>query len=108
VTFAGTPSEITGAVPEQQWQIRSSVNPTSRLDVDAWLLHAGAIPTADLASYYRLDARVKWHMSPSLDLAVGVQNVLREARPEFVDITTSIEPSLVRPRAYVEASWRIR
>jgi iron complex outermembrane recepter protein len=108
VTFSGTPSETTRAVPEQQWQVRSSMNPTARLDLDTALFHVGAVETTNVMSYYRLDARVQWHVSSAFDVAVGAQNLLRKARPEFVDITTAIEPSLIRPRAYLEATWRIR
>jgi iron complex outermembrane recepter protein len=108
VMFSGAPSEITRAVPEQQWQVRSSTNPMRRLDLDAMLFHVGAIPSADVEAYYRLDLRAKWHVSSAFDVAAGVQNLLRDARPEFVDITTSIEPSTVRPRAYLEAAWRFR
>jgi iron complex outermembrane recepter protein len=108
VTFSGTPSETTGAVPEHQWQVRTSVNPARRFDVDAMFLRVSSIASAKIDSYSRLDLRFKWHLSPAFDLAAGVQNLLREARPEFVDLTTSMEPSIVRPRAYIEASWRIR
>jgi iron complex outermembrane receptor protein len=108
VTFSGTPSETTGAVPEHQWQVRTSINPARRIDLDAAFYRVSPIATADIKAYSRLDLRLKWHLSPAFDLAAGVQNLLREARPEFVDVTTAIEPSLVRPRAYVEAAWRIR
>jgi iron complex outermembrane recepter protein len=108
VTFTGTPSETTGAVPEHQWQVRTSVNPMRQVDLDAMFLRVSPIASANIEAYSRLDLRLKWHVSTAFDIAAGVQNLLREARPEFVDITTSIEPATIRPQAYIEASWRIR
>jgi iron complex outermembrane receptor protein len=77
------------ADPQQQAQVRVSVDITQKLGVDAalrWVdaLHINSGPVlGTVPSYFDLDIRLAWRVSASLELALVGRNLLHDAHPEY-------------------------
>jgi iron complex outermembrane receptor protein len=96
------------ADPEQRASLRSSMDLTDRVELDAalrWVdarqLNAGPIEET-LPSYSELDVRVGWHATPNLDISIVGQNLLHDHHAEYglpgpmlVEIQRSIYAKLV-------------
>ena len=76
-----------------------------RTEASALLSRVGAIDGISVEPYTRLDLNVGWRATQHLDLAAGVQNLLREARHEFIDVS-GVQSLPARPQAFAEVKWR--
>jgi iron complex outermembrane receptor protein len=102
------------ADPQQQWSLRSSVNITRDVDMDATLrwvdeLHMVQSPTdgpalGTVPSYIELDARVGWRATKHLELAVVGQNLLHDHHVEYGFPNASQEE--IARSVYLKASYR--
>lgn len=72
-----------GGTPTYQASVRSSFDLPHDLQLDAQLFYVDHLPAYDVHSYIRMDLRLGWKPCKSLELAVGVQNLLDELHPEF-------------------------
>jgi outer membrane receptor protein involved in Fe transport len=71
------------SAPLQQWQARSWIALPWRTQVDALLLHSGAISGIAIAAYTRADLRVEFAVTPQLSLVAVGQNLLDARHAEF-------------------------
>jgi iron complex outermembrane recepter protein len=69
--------------PEEQWMIRSSLNPWRNHDVDATLRRVGDLPNPLVPAYTALDLRYAWRVHPQLEISVTGQNLTDRRHPEF-------------------------
>lgn len=91
-------TDTTGATnetadPQQQFAVRSSMDLPRHLSFNAalrWVdtLHINNGPTGGavvgtVPSYFELDARLAWHLSQRLELALVGQNLLHAQHPEY-------------------------
>jgi len=66
--------------------------------------YVSALPARATSSYVTLDARLGWHLLPSLDIAVVGQNLLDDRHVEFAhDPGPAVA---IRRAAYLSVSWR--
>jgi iron complex outermembrane receptor protein len=81
-----------GNSPTQQFQLRSTLNLTSRLEWDAALYYTGSLLTTvgpslqPLDSYARVDTRLGWRIGEFTELSIAGQNLLSPRRFEFTDV----------------------
>lgn len=99
------PSILQGDAPQQQFQLRSYLTLRPNLDFDAALYYVGSMPAENVPAYTRLDLRLGWRFSDSLDLSLVGQNLLG-AHDEFGLSPTALAVSTYTSRtAYLRASW---
>jgi iron complex outermembrane receptor protein len=74
--------------PEQQFQIRSSMDLPENTEFDTalrWVdvLHNAGTPPGEVPAYFSLDARIAWHPTQNLELSITGQNLLEDHHPEY-------------------------
>ena len=98
------------ADPQQQFQIRSSMDLPENVELDAalrWVdtLHnnngatAGTVP-----SYFEMDIRLAWHPTKNLELSVVGQNLLHDQHPEYGYPSAMREE--IRRGVYGKVAWQ--
>jgi iron complex outermembrane receptor protein len=92
-----------GDDPKHQIFLRSSMNLTPRVEFDVSLRAIDELPDPEVSSYVGLDARVGWHVSDHLDLALAGFNLLDDRHPET---GTLAERKELRRSAYLRADWK--
>ncbi len=93
-----------GDSPQQQAQIRSSMQWRHRLSLDSALYYVDRLPNQNIASYTRLDASVGWMATDRLDLRVGGTNLLNPRHAEFRGSSTT--PVQIERSVYGRVEWR--
>jgi len=91
-----------GSAPAHQWQTRSTVSLTPKLQIGGWLSRVGRLRATATPAYTRVDARVEVKLSPRLTATVIAQNLQSRSHAEM-----SLPPLVTRvPRsARVELRW---
>jgi iron complex outermembrane recepter protein len=92
--------------PARQWQVRSSLNLPHRLEFDTALYYTGRLPQLEVPSYFRLDSRLGWHLSRSVEVSVTLQNLLDNRHPEFSDLEGGVPSTQIRRSAYAKVTWQ--
>ena len=92
--------------PANQWQVRSSLNLPHRLELDTALYYTGPLIHVEVPSYFRLDSRLGWRVSRSVDLSVTLQNLLNNRHPEFSDSEGGVPSTQIRRSAYAQVTWK--
>jgi iron complex outermembrane recepter protein len=91
--------------PRHQFQVHSHLKLWDRLELDNSFYRSGAIRTSTIPGSNRLDARLGWRFTESLDLSLGGQNLLDPRHPEagrlFWERTTEMKRA-----AYLKFTWR--
>ena len=98
-------ADYDGSSPNHQWQMRSELDLTRRIQFDTALYVYGQMPGIGLGRQIRPDARVGWKVTRSLELSAGVQDALRPYQAEF--LSTRVRESLMFHRnIYGKLTWR--
>jgi iron complex outermembrane receptor protein len=74
---------IEGQSPHNEFHLRSFYCLTDNLDVDLLLYYVDSLPSEDVSSYIRFDARLGWHITPNMELSVVGQNLFEDEHFEF-------------------------
>jgi iron complex outermembrane receptor protein len=91
---SGAPGNISQTVrvidnaPEHQFQVRSSLDLTPRLEWDASVGYAGALRdsgTGPTPGYARVDTRLGWKFGEFMEISIVGQNLLTPRHSEFPD-----------------------
>jgi iron complex outermembrane receptor protein len=93
-------SQNSDVSPKNQAQLRSMLDLRRDLELDAWLRWVDNLPFDATSSYWNLDLRLAWHASPSLELALVGQNLLRNHHGE-ISFGTEVERG-----GYAKVTWR--
>ena len=102
------PGGIANESPKHQFQIRSFLNLTRRLEWDTTVFRVGGLrgggdePTP---GYTRLDSRLAWRVGESLELSIVGQNLLSPGHVEFHD-QFAILDTLVARSLFGKFTWR--
>jgi len=97
VSFAGND-------PDFQFQLRSSMNLGPDVEFDVELRHVDDLPSPPVLAYTALDARLGWHVTDQLELAIVGSDLSDPSHQEFAGPTLpgrEIERSL-----YLSAVWK--
>jgi iron complex outermembrane receptor protein len=78
-----------GNDPKQQWTLRSSLDLSSRMELETSVRHVAALPSPDVPAYTAVDLRLAWHPNERLELALSGQNIFDARHIEFGDALTA-------------------
>jgi iron complex outermembrane receptor protein len=93
------------SAPRQQAHGTAYLDLPGRTEASVLLSRVGAIEGINVRPYTRLDLNLGWRATQHVDLAVGVQNLLRDPLGEFVDVS-GVQALPARPQAFGELKWR--
>ena len=96
--------EIVTQTQARQFQVRSFLNLTRRLDWDTALSYVGKLGAGPTPSYTRVDTRFGWRIGESLEIGIAGQNLLTPRHAEFVD-TFQLNHTLVERRVFGKVTW---
>lgn len=90
--------------PSHMFRLRSSVDLSRGIELDAVLRAVGRLPHPVVAAYAELDARVGWRVSPAFEISLIGQNLLHPRHAEFRLASPTREE--FQRGAYVRFLWR--
>ena len=91
--------------PGHQFQVQSHLKLWNRLELDNSFYRLGAIKGNTVPGYNRLDARLGWRFTESLDLSLGAQNLLDPRHSEW-DKTFWGQATEMKRAAYLKFTWQ--
>ena len=97
-----------GEAPRYQIHLRSSLNLQDNLGLDAAIYHVDRLRIQDISSYTRLDLRLWWRPVKSLDLSIGVQNLLDRDHVEFSIDESGVQSTRVQRSMYGKLTWGVK
>jgi iron complex outermembrane receptor protein len=101
-----TVQQLAGLSPAHQFQIRSLVNPRPRWEWDSSLAYTGRLTTTNVPGVARLDTRIGWHATESLEFSLVGQNLLSPGHIEYIGTNEPTISSLVRRNVFGKITWR--
>jgi iron complex outermembrane receptor protein len=94
-----------GTSPRYQYELRSNIDLTRKLQFDTSIYYVAALPEENVPSHFRLDVRLGWRPTERLELSTGVQDALDPQHPEmFSQRLTGLEA--VQRNVYGKVTWR--
>ena len=72
-----------GDDPKRQATLRSSMNLSPKVTLDADLRYVGVLPDPHVPSYVELNGRIGWAVTPRLEVAIAAFNLLHDHHQEF-------------------------
>jgi iron complex outermembrane receptor protein len=99
------------ADPRHQFRLRSAMNLRMGVEMDAMLRGIGAFQFNDsgvagtVPGYVELDARVAWHPTTHVEIALAGQNLMHDRHLEYVISSPSPREEISRS-VYARAAWR--
>ncbi len=102
IDLGGLPS--LGNDPSAWWSVRSYFDIDPRNDVDISLRHTGARPGGPVPSYTAVDARWGWRATPTLTVALVLQNLFDPRHAEWGAPANRAE---FERAAFVKIDWRL-
>jgi iron complex outermembrane recepter protein len=100
-----TAAESQGSTPRHAFLVRSELNFPHKLEFDTAAYYVGALVDPQIPSYTRVDARLGWRASESLEISAGVQNLLTPRHFEFGSGDLLVVTQVGR-NAYGKVTWR--
>jgi len=94
-----------GTSPHYQYEFRSMLDLTKKLQFDTAAYFVSALPEENVPSHFRLDARLAWRLTERIELATGVNDALDPQHPEmYSQRLTGLEA--VQRNIYGKMTWR--
>jgi iron complex outermembrane recepter protein len=91
---------VVGQSPKSQFQARSYLTLPGHVDFDTSLYYVDRLPAINTPAYARVDARLAWHATESIELSVVGQNLLNERHFEFNTSLDQTDPTQARRSVY--------
>ena len=101
-----TPRPLDGSSPSLQFQAHSDLDVTRKIQFDTSLYQVGRIASLDVPAYVRIDARIGWKLTRSLELSLASQNLLNHPHVEFVAEDGTTPTMKIGRSAYAKLTWR--
>jgi len=95
-----------GNAPGAQWQARSALSLTAKVQLDAMLFHSGALPSFAIPAYTRADVRVEVALSRQLSAAVAGQNLFDPRHREYGGPGAIVTPTQIPRSVHVQLRWQ--
>jgi iron complex outermembrane receptor protein len=89
--------------PRHIFKLRSYVNATDRIEIDAFVRHYGARPQPAVDTYTELDARIGYRIRPGWDVSLIGSSLLHDRHEEF---RAGTAPETYERSASVRSVWR--
>jgi iron complex outermembrane recepter protein len=101
-----TPLPLDGSSPSLQFQVHSYFDLTRKIEFDTSLYQVGRIASLQVPAYVRVDARLGWKLTRSLDISLASENLLNHPHVEFVGEDTTNPVMKIGRSAYAKVTWR--
>ena len=92
--------------PQNQGSLRSYLDLPYNLEFDTFLKYVDHLGTNDISSYIRLDARVGWQPTESIDLSFGIRNLLDDDHAEFQSRSGAFIKTEIERSIFVKITWQ--
>lgn len=99
------PSKPINNSPVSQWQLRSNLDLTRRLQLDAALYYTSAIAEDLVPQHLRGDLRLGWRAGEKLDVSIGIQNAFQSYHLELPSLYEG-QQLLVGRDVYGAFTWK--
>ena len=99
-------SGTVGSSPRFQPQVRSLVNVRRNLDWDSSVKFVSALPALNVPGYLRVDTRLGWKVSESVEVSFIGQNLTMRRHEEFTDLSGLFLTTEVARSAFARVTWR--
>jgi iron complex outermembrane receptor protein len=94
-----------GRSPQNQFQFHALHSPADNVDLGTSLYYVDSLPSLNVPSYARLDARIGWRIGRGLELSLTGRNLLDPSHPEFVNASGPRTGEVPRS-IFGAATWR--
>jgi iron complex outermembrane recepter protein len=94
-----------GTSPHYQYELRSNLDLTKKLQFDTAIFFVSALPEENVPSHLRLDVRLAWRLTERVELATGVQDALDAQHTEMYSQRLSGLEAVPR-NIYGKLTWR--
>jgi len=95
-----------GQSPHNQVTLRSLMDVTHDLELDAGFRYVDRLPDFDIGNHAAFDLRLAWSPVDDLEIALVGQSLLRSKHEEFVPFFNFSQPTEVERSVYAQLSWR--
>jgi iron complex outermembrane receptor protein len=89
--------------PQNIFKVRSYINATDRIEVDAFYRYVGALPLPAVEAYHEADVRVGYRIRPGWDLSLIGTNLLA---PRHVEFRAGTAPETYERSITARLAWR--
>jgi iron complex outermembrane recepter protein len=100
------PGPLDGSSPSLQFQVHSYFDLTRKVEFDTALFQVGRIASLQVPAYVRVDARLGWKLTRSLELSAASENLFNHPHVEFVAEDPTIPTMKIGRSAYAKVTWR--
>jgi iron complex outermembrane receptor protein len=100
-----TAASYDGDAPGVQWQARSAVSATARLQFDTLLFHAGALPGLGVPAYTRADVRAELVLTRQLSAALVGQNLFDPRHVEYGSAAGLVTATQIPRSVKLQLRW---
>lgn len=80
-----------GNDPSSQWLLRSEYDFGEDKELDISVRRVGGLSNSDISSYFAVDARLAWWLSPAVELSLSGRNLLDDKHVEFASSGSNVE-----------------
>ncbi len=94
-----------GESPQHQFQIRSNLDISKRLQFDSALYYVSSLPTVDVSAYARVDARLGFRPRKDLEISLAGQNLQGGRHVEFVSTEGPYTRAAISRSVFVKLTW---
>jgi iron complex outermembrane receptor protein len=101
-----TTGPLDAASPTLQFQAHSYLDLTRKIEFDAALYQVGRIQSLQVPAYARVDVRLGWKLTRSVELSLASQNLFNHPHVEFVAEDPTVPTMKIGRSAYVKLTWR--
>jgi iron complex outermembrane receptor protein len=92
------------SAPQNQFSLRSYWDLPHHFQFDAAAYYVDNVPQYRTTAYTRLDLRLGWQPTKSLDVSFGVQNLLDDRHPE-VGPSFGVQPTQLQRSFWTKITW---
>lgn len=90
--------------PEHQVSVHSAMELSEKITFDTYLYYVDNIEKRDISEYWRLDVRLAYKITPSLEWSVAATNLLDGSHPE-IDTSYGTQSAETPRTVYTQLSW---
>ena len=105
-TNIGRDISIEGSSPQNQGYLRSYLDLPYNLELDTSFNYVDHLSNGDIGSCLRLDVRLGWQPTESLEVSFGVRDLLDDDHLEFHGISSGLVETEIERSIFGKITWR--
>ncbi|HNJ36817.1 MAG TPA: TonB-dependent receptor [Nitrosomonas sp.] len=95
-----------GEDPKHQFTLRTQLDLTKNIELDAFFRHIDKLPGLEIKSYQALDLRLSWRPRSDTELTLVGQNLLQSHHQEFSPEVIQTMPVQIQRGVFGKVTWR--